>query len=371
VTVRILLVTNDFPPRVGGIQTYLGKLYEGLEPSELMVLAPAHPGDLAFDRSQRFEIVRWPGRIYWPAGSLSRRVKELARAHRADAVSFGAVLPMNLVGRTLDVPTVVHTHGFEVAWTRVPALLQMLRSIGRRAELVTAVSEYTRRFIERALGPGPRVELLKTGVDLERFHPGVEGAEVRKRHGLGGAPVVAHVSRLVRRKGQDVLIRAMPMVRRDVPDAVALIVGGGPDEPRLRRLAQAAEAAGAVVFSGEVEGAALPAHYAAGDVFAMPCRSRWAELEVEGLGVVYLEAQACGRPAIAGDSGGAPEAVVPGETGFVVPGRDPRPLAARLVELLGDAGRARAMGAAGRRFVEGHHRWADVVARFRTMLGQI
>ena len=270
---------------------------------------------------------------------------------------------MNLIG--LDVPSIVHTHGFEVAWARVPALVQLLRRIGKQAMLVTVVSEYTRRFIDRALGTGVPVELLRTGVDLERFHPGVDGSEVRKRHGLAGRPVVVHVSRLVARKGQDVLIRAMEIVRREVPDAAALIVGGGSDEARLRRIAAEHDVRDAVAFAGEVREEALAAHYAAGDVFAMPCRSRWADLEVEGLGLVYLEAQACARPAIAGDSGGAPEAVVPGETGFVVPGRDHRVLAERLVELLGDPARARAMGEAGRRFVEANHRWDDVVARLR------
>jgi phosphatidylinositol alpha-1,6-mannosyltransferase len=363
---RVLLVTNDFPPRVGGIQNYLWNIYSRLDPDSVAVLAPAFPGDVAYDRSQPFAIHRWPGRVYWPTPALSRRVGQLAREHRADAVAFGAVLPMNLIG--LDVPSIVHTHGFEVAWARVPALVQLLRRIGKQAMLVTVVSEYTRRFIDRALGTGVPVELLRTGVDLERFHPGVDGSEVRKRHGLAGRPVVAHVSRLVARKGQDVLIRAMEIVRREVPDAAALIVGGGSGEARLRRIAAEHDVRDAVVFAGEVREDALAAHYAAAEVFAMPCRSRWADLEVEGLGLVYLEAQACARPAIAGDSGGAPEAVVPGETGFVVPGSDHRVLAERLVELLGDPARARAMGEAGRRFVEANHRWDDVVARYRGML---
>lgn len=363
---RLLLVTNDFPPRVGGIQNYLWNIYSRLDPGDIAVLAPGFPGDVAYDRAQPFEIHRWPGRVYWPTPALSRRVRDLAKAHRADAVAFGAVLPMNLIG--VDVPAIVHTHGFEVAWARVPALLQTLRRIGKRARLVTVVSEYTRRYIERALGDGGPVELLRTGVDLERFHPSVDDSEVRKRHGLAGRPVVVHVSRLVARKGQDVLIRAMELVRREIPDAAALLVGGGSAGARLHRIAAEHGVRDVVVFAGEVRQEALAAYYAAGDVFAMPCRSRWADLEVEGLGLVYLEAQASARPAIAGDSGGAPEAVLPGETGFVVPGRDHRALAARLAELLGDPVRARSMGEAGRRFVEANHRWDDVVARYRGML---
>jgi phosphatidylinositol alpha-1,6-mannosyltransferase len=367
---RLLLVTNDFPPRVGGIQNYLWNIYSRLDPSELVVLAPAHPGDVAFDRAQPFEVVRWSGRVYWPTRSLTRRVNELVSAHNADAVAFGAVLPMNLIAANLEVPAVLHTHGFEVAWARVPPLVQTLRRMGRRAKLVTVISDYTRRYIDRALGTTAPIEMLRTGVDLERFHPGVDGSEVRKRHGIGGAPVVVCVSRLVRRKGQDRIIAAMPFVLREVPDAVALIVGGGPYRRRLEEIADYVGVGDRVVFAGEVTQDQLPAYYAAGDVFAMPCRSRWADLEVEGLGLVYLEAQACGRPAITGDSGGAPEAVVPGETGFVVPGEEHRALAARLVELLGDPSRARAMGEAGRRFVETNHRWDDVVARYRRMLDE-
>jgi phosphatidylinositol alpha-1,6-mannosyltransferase len=213
--------------------------------------------------------------------------------------------------------------------------------------------------------------MLRTGVDLERFDPSVDGSEVRKRHGLDARPVVACVSRLVARKGQDQLIRALPIVRRDVPDAALLLVGGGSARESLERLARAKLVEEHVAFAGEVNEAELPAHYAAGDVFAMPVRSRYAGLEVEGLGLVYLEAQACGRPAITGDSGGAPEAVVPGVTGEVVGGTDVHALASALVRLLSDPPLRARMGAAARAFVEREHRWDDVAERYRTMLEAI
>jgi phosphatidyl-myo-inositol dimannoside synthase len=278
---------------------------------------------------------------------------------------------MNLI--RVDRPVVVHTHGFEVGWARIPAVAQALKAIGKRAALVTVISEYTRRIIERALGGRAPIEMLRTGVDLERFSQRIDGGEVRKRFGLAGAPVVVCVSRLVKRKGQDTLIAAMPRVIQEIPDAKALIVGGGPYASRLDEISDyvGLDVGRNVIFAGEIPDEDLPQHYAAGDVFAMPCRSRFAELEVEGLGIVFLEAQACGRPAIAGDSGGAPEAVLPGETGFVVPGRDHRALAARLIELLGNPQRASAMGQAGRSFVERNHNWDDVVARYRAMLGRI
>lgn len=365
---KLLLVSNDFPPRVGGIQVYLWNIYRRLADQgvQVRVFAPTHPGDAAFDAAAGMEVVRWPGRIMWPTPAIRRRIGDLARD--VDAVAFGAVLPMNLVATRLDRPTVVHTHGFEVAWARLPVLLGWLRKIGRAASVVTVVSDFTRRFIERALGEEAHTHLLRTGVDLERFHPAVDGTEVRKRHGLGGRPVVSCISRLVPRKGQDQIIRALPRVVQHVPDAAALVVGGGPFRERLERLAREKGVEDAVVFAGEVPEAELASYYAAGDVFAMPCRSRYAGLEVEGLGLVYLEAQACGRPAITGDSGGAPEAVVHGETGFVVPGRDRRALADAAARLLSAPDEAAAMGRAGRAFVEREHRWDDVVSRYRAML---
>ncbi|MBI4729238.1 MAG: glycosyltransferase family 4 protein [Acidobacteria bacterium] len=365
---RVLLVTNDFPPRVGGIQSYLWSIYRGLARSgvEVSVLAPAHPGAEAFDAAAEIEILRWPGSVYWPTPRLEQRVRRLAR--RAGVVAFGAVLPMSLIGAKVEAPVVVHTHGFEVAWARLPGLRSLLARIARSARAVTVVSDFTRRFVEPVVPAGTAVEMLRTGVDLERFAPTAAGEDLRRRCGLAGRPVVACVSRLVPRKGQDMLVRAMPAIRRAVPDAAALMVGGGPIRARLERLARERGVAGSVVFTGELPEDDLAAAYAAGDVFAMPCRSRWGGLEVEGLGLVYLEAQACARPAITGDSGGAPEAVVPGKTGLVVPGRDPRALARAVARMLGSPEEARLMGEAGRRFVERDHRWEDVVARCRAIL---
>jgi phosphatidylinositol alpha-1,6-mannosyltransferase len=365
---KVLLVTNDLPPRVGGIQSYLWNIYRALG-VEVRVLAPAFEGDAVFDRTAGVEIVRWPHAVAWPTPALERTIRELSRD--ADVVAFGAVLPMNMIGPRLDRPVVVHTHGFEVAWARAPLMRQALRRIGRAASLITVVSDFTARFIERAVGQPEKIQLLRTGVDLDRFSPAVDGTAIRKRYDIDERPVVACISRLVARKGQDQIIRALPGVRARVPGATALIVGGGPMRGKLEVQARALGLRDAVVFTGEVPEDQLAAHYAAGDIFAMPCRSRYAGLEVEGLGLVYLEAQACGRAAIAGDSGGAPEAVIPEETGLVVPGEAVGPLAQGIARLLGDPKTAHSMGQAGRRFVEREHRWSDVVARYRTMLESI
>lgn len=366
---RVLLVTNDFPPRVGGIQSYLGSIYGRLPAHgiEVRVLAPAFEGDEAHDRAAPVEVVRWDGSMWRGSGALRRRVAELSRD--VDAIAFGAVVPSSSMAPKLDRPIVVHTHGFEVGWARTPALRALLARILRSAALVTVVSDYTRPYIERA--GAPETQMLRTGVDLERFNPGIDPTPLRKRYGLDDRPVVACVSRLVPRKGQDQILKAMPAVLRAVPDAAALIVGGGSYQKALRQLAEEKGIERAVVFTGEVAEDELAAHYAAGDIFAMPCRSRYAKLEVEGLGLVYLEAQACARPAIAGDSGGAPEAVIDGETGLVVGGKDTDALADAIALLLGDRGYARTMGEAGRRFVEAEHDWSKVVARLASMLNAL
>jgi phosphatidylinositol alpha-1,6-mannosyltransferase len=200
------------------------------------------------------------------------------------------------------------------------------------------------------------------------YHPDVDGTAVRARNGLAGRPVIVCVSRLVPRKGQDTLVRALPLVRRAVPDAALLLVGGGPHRPAVRRLARELDVADHVVLTGSVPWAELPAHYAAGDVFAMPCRTRNGGLDVEGLGIVYLEASAVGLPVIAGDSGGAPDAVRDGETGYVVPGRGVDALAARLVELLSDEPLRRKLGTAGRAWVEQEWGWDLQAARLRDLL---
>jgi phosphatidylinositol alpha-1,6-mannosyltransferase len=209
---------------------------------------------------------------------------------------------------------------------------------------------------------------LAPGVDTAQFHPGSGGAGIRRELGLGGAPVVVCVSRLVPRKGQDTLIRAWPLIRARVPDAVLLLAGDGPYRAGLDRLARQLGVADAVVFAGAVPQASLPAYYDAGNVFAMPCRTRRRGLDVEGLGIVYLEASATGLPVVGGDSGNAPDAIRDGETGYVVPGRDQDALAGRVTQLLTDPVGAASMGDKGLAWVNEEWRWELVSKRFADIL---
>lgn len=364
---RVLVVTNDFPPRPGGIQSYVHNYASRLPASDVVVYAPAWKGAAEFDARQSFPVIRHPTSLMLPRPAVLRRARAIARAEGCDAVWFGAAAPLGLLGgrlrRTTGIERVVaSTHGHEVGWAALPGARQALRRIGSTTDVITYLGDYTRRRLGGAFGPHPRLERLPSGVDAEVFRPGVGRDEIRARHGLTNRRVVVCVSRLVPRKGQDMLIRALPRWRRRYPDTALLLVGGGPYRSDLVRLAREHDVAEHVVFTGSVPWAELPAHYAAGDVFAMPCRSRLGGLEVEGLGIVYLEASATGLPVVAGDSGGAPDAVLDGRTGIVVDGRRLDAVADAVGSLLADPDRCRSMGAAGRAWVELTWRW-DLLAK--------
>lgn len=370
---RTLLVTNDFPPRPGGIQAFVHNLAVRQPPGSLVVYASTWRGAAAFDAEQPFEVVREPTGVLLPTPAIARRAAALARSRGCDTVWFGAAAPLGMLAAGLRrragiSRAVAQTHGHEVGWAALPGARAALRRIGRHVDVTTYLGEYTRVRLERALRGQTELRRLTPGVDVDAYHPEVDGTPIRRRHGLSDRPVVVCVSRLVPRKGQDALIRALPELRRRVPGAALLVVGGGPYRSTLHRLARSAGVAEHVVFTGSVPLAELPAHYAAGDVYAMPCRTRNGGLDVEGLGIVYLEASATGLPVVAGDSGGAPDAVRPGETGYVVNGRDRPGLTDRLVTLLTDRELARRMGTAGRAWVEREWRWDTQADRMAALL---
>lgn len=313
---RVLVVTNDFPTRRGGIETFVLSLCEQMDPEDVVVYTASMPGDREYDATLPFPVYRDPAGTLLPTPAVGRRVARVMRRHGCDEVLFGASAPLGLLGRRLRRAgarrIVALTHGHEVWWARVPVTRRLLRRIGDSVDVMTYVSEWCRQQIAPALSPAAveRMERLSPGVDTGRFFPGCGGAEVRERLGIAAhAPVVVCTARMVRRKGQDTLVRAWPAVLREVPDAVLLLVGDGPARKRVERMVRRRGITDSVVLTGSVPWSEIPAYTDAGDVFAMPCRTRLFGLEAEAFGIVFLEAAACGLPVIGGDSGGAPEVV--------------------------------------------------------------
>jgi phosphatidylinositol alpha-1,6-mannosyltransferase len=373
---KVLIVTNDFPPRSGGIQSFVHALAARLPADRVVVYAPAWQGAAEFDARQPFPVIRHPGSLMLPVPSVRSRACGLLAEHGCDSVLFGAAAPLGLLAphlRKAGAQRIVGlTHGHEAGWAALPGARSLLRRIGDEVDVLTYLAEYFRGRMARALSADAagRMVQLTPGVDPTAFRPGAGGTQIRLDLGIpADRPVVVCVSRMVPRKGQDLLIKAWPKVRaRTGCDPLLMLVGDGPYRSRLDRLVRHAGVADSVLFTGPVSWDDLPAYYDAGNVFAMPCRTRRAGLDVEGLGIVYLEASATGLPVIGGDSGGAPDAILDGETGYVVGGRDEKSLTERLVQLLADPAGAAAMGDKGQAWIDRQWTWDLVAERLEHIL---
>ena len=324
-TGRVLVVTNDFPPRHGGIESFVLSLCQGMPADRVVVHTASMPGDDSYDARLPFRVHRDPARVLLPTPAVTGRSIELLRRYRCDRVVLGSSVPLGLMAPRLRAAggarIVALTHGHEVWWARLPGTRRLLRRVGDSVDTLTYVSGWTRDRIAPALSPAAAAAMarLSPGVDPNRFHPGCGGAAVRRRLGIpADAPVVVSVGRLVARKGQDTLVRAWPAVLAVAPSAVLLVVGDGPRRSRLERLVAERGVTDSVVLAGPAAWEDVPALMDAGDVFALPCRTRRWGLEPEAWGIVFLEAQACGLPVVVGRSGGAPETVTDPAAGVVV-----------------------------------------------------
>ena len=368
--VRTLVVTNDLPPRRGGIQTFVHEILRRLDPDSFVVFGPAESGSAAFDASAGYEIHRYSGSVI-PTPRVAKAVAETAAATGAGQIMLGSGMPNAYLIPLLlrhDLPTtLVITHGNEAGWAQLPggrALVQPLN--GARA--VTYLGDFTYRILSRYIQPADKLHRLSPGVDTDRFSPGSGGADFRRRHHLSNAFVIGTLTRLVPRKGVDLLIRALPYVRRAVPDAHVLVAGDGAHRRELENLARQLSVDDRVVFAGSVPESELPAAYDAMDVFALPTHTRRWGVDVEGLGIVFLEASAAGVPILVGDSGGSVDAVRDGETGKLI-GTNPEAIAAEIVELAHDETRRREMGSHGRQWMVDEWQWADRATSVSGFLG--
>lgn len=377
---KILLVTNDFGPRTGGIETFVIGLLERISDHEVTVFT-SQQGDTSEYDQQWFDkfgvrVIRDRSKILLPSWRVSRAVKAIAASHNIEIVVFGAAAPLALMSSALrksGVKKIIAlTHGHEVWWAKIFPFNFAIKRIGKSVDHLTYLGEFTRQAISKALTDKSAKEMVKIapGIDTAHFIPQPDAMQKRKDLGLQDKKIIISVGRLVHRKGQDKLIEAMPDVLRKIPNAHLLIVGVGPYKNHLEKLVNKLSLKEDVTFAGRIMYDRLPSYLSAADLFAMPSRSRFFGLEVEGLGIVYLEASACGIPVVAGNSGGAPDAVLEGVTGLCVDGTNVAEIASAVIEICSDAERASHMGAAGRNWIVDQWRWDIWSKEFNALLAR-
>jgi phosphatidylinositol alpha-1,6-mannosyltransferase len=375
---KILCITNDFGPRAGGIETFVIGLIERMPKDSIIVFTSSQDGSAPFDAKWMseygVEVIRDRSRILLPTFRIGIRVRALVREREIRTVFFGAAAPLALLSQGLRKACVTRivalTHGHEVWWSKVWPFSWAMRRIGNGVDHLTYLGEYTRRSISQALTQGAREAMVKIapGIDTEHFAPRSDAAALRRELGLADKKVIVSVGRLVHRKGQDRLIESLPEILTQIPQAHILFIGDGPFKDHLVKRAEQLGVSPHITFIGRIQYAELPRYICVGDIFAMPSRSRLAGLEVEGLGIVYLEASACGLAVIGGKSGGAPDAVLEAETGFAVEGTSPAAIAQAAIALLSQPELSARMGARGREWILSQWQWSAWSSRFNELL---
>ena len=317
---RHLLVTNDYPPKVGGIQSYLWEIYRRLPQDKVVVYTTPHPDSESFDQQQTHKIIRSKQRVLLPTKQVANQIRSVAKDEDIDFIMYDPAVPIGMLGPKIRIPYGVILHGAEVTIPgRVPIARALIANVLQNAKLVVTAGDYSTKEAIRAAKQDLPICVIPPGVDIDRFKPLDEQTRSTARGRFNfrdDDEVILTLSRLVPRKGMDVLISATSELAKTRPRVHLLIAGTGRDLRRLKALAQSTNAP--VTFLGYVPDDEVSELYGIADVFGMICRVRWGGLEQEGFGIVFLEAAACGVPQIAGRSGGADEAVLEGETGFVV-----------------------------------------------------
>jgi phosphatidylinositol alpha-1,6-mannosyltransferase len=368
---RTLVLTGHLAPRRGGVENFTEQLTRRLPSDSVVVMAPEMPGSAAVDSQLPWEVIRYAGRLV-TSPALASQVRSVARARNVEAAWITSAMPLGLLALPLRRAgvgrLVVSTHGMEVGWASVPPGAMMMRGVARHVDVITYLGDEMLRRLAPALPATARTVQLTGGVDPDRFAPDADGGAIRRRLGWDDNPIVVSASRLVPRKGQDVLLRAWPEIRRRHPDARLLIVGAGRRQRYLEDQVARQRLGADVHFAGSVPDEALAAYLAAGDVFALPCRDVWRGLQVEGLGLSILEASAVGLPVVVGRSGGTPDAVIDGVTGQLIDGTSAVELAEAVAALLADPQRARQLGAAGREWARREWTWDRLAGQLTAAL---
>jgi len=373
---KILLITNDLGPRAGGIESFILGLLKRLSHNSVVVFTSSQPDSESFDKDllEKFGVIviRDRSKILLPTPRITRRAVKLMDQFDAKLIWFGAAAPLALMAATLRkkgaTRIVALTHGHEVWWAKLPIFHQLLSKIANDVDVLTYLGEYTKNAIKRIVSDQSKLIKIAPGIDVDHFQPSEKSIDLMNMLNVSDRPVIVSVGRLVHRKGQDKLIVAMSQVVKLYPKAVLLIVGEGPIKYMLQKLVQHHSLEKNVIFAGRVQLKDLPRYIQIGEIFAMPARDRFFGLEVEGLGIVYLEASACGLPVIVGNSGGAPDAVISEKTGLIVDGNSPDQIAQAIKSLLQQPELAKSYGATGRDWVVNEWRWEIWSERFNSLL---
>ena len=374
---KTLFITNDFGPRAGGIETFVHGLIERLPKGSVIVYTSAQPKAADFDaewlRDYGVEVIRDRSKILLPTPRVINICQRIIKERKITRVAFGAAAPLGIMARAMRragaQKIVALTHGHEVWWAKVPLFSFAIRYMSKEIDALTYLGSYTKDEISKALNKSDKSKLVQIapGIDVDHFVP-TDSSELRVELGLTEKSVIISVGRLVHRKGQDKLISALPQIRAAIPSVHLVLVGVGPHQKYLEKLAAKLEVADCITFIGRINYVDLPKYICVGDVFAMPSRSRFFGLEVEGLGIVYLEASSCGLPVVGGKSGGAPDAVLVGETGVVVDGTNTFEIAEACIELLNNPELCALMGANGRAWIIENWRWEIWASKYAALL---
>ncbi len=373
---KILLVTNDLGPRAGGIETFILGLLDQLDGSQIVIYTASQLESADFDKRLTEKtgvlIVRDKSSILLPTPWVNRRVRAIALRYESEVIWFGAAMPLawmsGLLKRAGAKRIVAITHGHEVWWAKLPPFKQIFAQSTKSIDVLTFLGEFTRSAMAPVVRAPCQMVQIAPGISIEHFSPGAKSQRLIDELKLEGKQILVSVGRLVHRKGQDKLLEALPEILLTHPDIVLLFIGVGPRQKKLDQLVRAHELSHYVRFVGRVTYDKLPEYFRLGDLFVMPSRSRLAGLEVEGLGIVYLEASACAIPVLAGASGGAPDAVIQGETGVVVDGSRVGEIARAVNELLDHPAQMAELGKAGRAWTQERWSWQIWGERFREVL---
>ena len=375
---KTFLITNDLGPRAGGIESFVLGLLERADKNSVVILTSSQSKSKEFDQ-ELFEkygaiVIRDRSKILLPTPRVAHKAIKIMKQHQATTIWFGAAAPLALLAKRLRnaraTNIVALTHGHEVWWAKIPLFHQAISKISKDVDYLTYLGEFTKNAMLPVIADKSKLVKIAPGIDVDHFAPSNIDMKLIEKHKLQNRRVIVCVGRLVHRKGQDKLIEAMPQVLKKFPDAVLLLVGEGPIRSMLDKLIRHHGLEHNVIFTGRIKFEELPKYIQLGEVFAMPSRDRFFGLEVEGLGIVYLEASACGVPVIVGKSGGAPDAVIDNQTGLIVDGTNPKEISDAICKLLDNKDLAMQMGRNGRQWVVENWRWQIWSEKFNALLNR-